>query len=166
MSAAFSKDHHTTSLHRVIRKVDHQCLCDVTRESTVRGSTEFHGGDGRGKTDKADAGDGGRGYRLKADGLSNGGIISASGIHEPTFWRWIGDPRTKLQRKSNEGQNRRKARSRGRYSPRSARRRSRATSTGRPPRDRTASAASRSRVTSTCASSFSSCASLSERGGA
>ena len=30
--------------------------------------------------------------RLKADGLSNGDIICALGIHESTFHRWIGDP--------------------------------------------------------------------------
>ncbi len=36
--------------------------------------------------------------RLKADGLSNGDIICALGIHESTFYRWIGDPKNKLQR--------------------------------------------------------------------
>ena len=41
--------------------------------------------------------------RLKADGLSNGDIVCASGIHESTFYRWIGDPETKLQRELSEG---------------------------------------------------------------
>ena len=40
---------------------------------------------------------------LKADGLSNGDIIAALGIHESTFYRWIGDPKTKLQRALSEG---------------------------------------------------------------
>lgn len=31
--------------------------------------------------------------RLKADGLSNGDIICALGIHESTFYRWIGEPK-------------------------------------------------------------------------
>ena len=41
--------------------------------------------------------------RLKADGLSNGDIICALGIHESTFYRWIGDPKNKLQRELSEG---------------------------------------------------------------
>ena len=41
--------------------------------------------------------------RLKADGLSNGDIICALGIHESTFYRWIGDPKNKLQRALSEG---------------------------------------------------------------
>lgn len=41
--------------------------------------------------------------RLKADGLSNGNIICAPGIHESTFYRWIGNPRGKLQRALCEG---------------------------------------------------------------
>lgn len=41
--------------------------------------------------------------RLKADGLSNGDIICALGIHESTFFRWIGNPRGKLQRALCEG---------------------------------------------------------------
>lgn len=41
--------------------------------------------------------------RLKADGLSNGNIICALGIHESTFYRWIGEPKTKLQRELSEG---------------------------------------------------------------
>ncbi|OUO62068.1 hypothetical protein B5F74_02325 [Collinsella sp. An271] len=41
--------------------------------------------------------------RLKADGLSNGDIISALGIHESTFYRWIGRPRGELQRALSEG---------------------------------------------------------------
>lgn len=41
--------------------------------------------------------------RLKADGLSNGDIICALGIHESTFYRWIGEPKTKLQRELSEG---------------------------------------------------------------
>ena len=40
---------------------------------------------------------------LKADGLSNGDIICALGIHESTFYRWIGDPKNKLQRELSEG---------------------------------------------------------------
>ena len=68
--------------------------------------------------------------RPEADGLSNGDIICALGIHESTFYRWIGDPKNKLQRALSEGLKKRRARSSGRCSPRSARRRSRATSTG------------------------------------
>lgn len=41
--------------------------------------------------------------RLKADGLSNGDIICALGIHESTFYCWIGDPKNKLQRALSEG---------------------------------------------------------------
>lgn len=41
--------------------------------------------------------------RLKADGLSNGDIICALGIHESTFYWWIGNPRGKLQRALCEG---------------------------------------------------------------
>ena len=41
--------------------------------------------------------------RPKADGLSNGDIICALGIHESTFYRWIGDPKNKLQRELSEG---------------------------------------------------------------
>lgn len=40
---------------------------------------------------------------LKADGLSNGDIICALGIHESTFYRWIGDPKNRLQRELSEG---------------------------------------------------------------
>ena len=43
--------------------------------------------------------------RLKADGLSNGDIVCALGIHESTFYRWIGDPKNKLQRALSEGLN-------------------------------------------------------------
>ena len=35
--------------------------------------------------------------RLKADGLSNGDIISALGIYPSTVYRWIGEPRNRLQ---------------------------------------------------------------------
>ena len=45
----------------------------------------------------------GQAIRLKADGLSNGDIICALGIHESTFYRWIGNPRGKLQRALCEG---------------------------------------------------------------
>ena len=45
----------------------------------------------------------GEAIRLKADGLSNGDIICALGIHESMFYRWIGDPMNKLQRALNEG---------------------------------------------------------------
>lgn len=40
---------------------------------------------------------------LKADGPSNGDIICALGIHESTFYRWIGDPKNRLQRALSEG---------------------------------------------------------------
>ena len=56
--------------------------------------------------------------RLKADGLSNGDIICALGIHESTFYRWIGEPKTKLQRELSEGLKRRSRRSSGRCSRR------------------------------------------------
>lgn len=45
----------------------------------------------------------GQAIRLKADGLSNGDIICALGVHESTFYRWIGNPRGKLQRGLCEG---------------------------------------------------------------
>lgn len=35
---------------------------------------------------------------LKGDGLSNHDICCAVGIHEATLYRWIGNPRNKLQR--------------------------------------------------------------------
>jgi transposase len=41
--------------------------------------------------------------RLKADGLSNGDIICALGIHESTFYRWVGEPKNRLQRELSEG---------------------------------------------------------------
>ena len=41
--------------------------------------------------------------KLKADGLSNGDIICALGIAESTFYRWIGEPKNKLQRSLSEG---------------------------------------------------------------
>lgn len=41
--------------------------------------------------------------RLKADGLSNGDIACALGIHGSTFYRWIGDPKNKLRRELSEG---------------------------------------------------------------
>lgn len=41
--------------------------------------------------------------RLKADGLSNDDIIYDLGINGSTFYRWIGDPKNKLQRKLSEG---------------------------------------------------------------
>lgn len=44
-----------------------------------------------------------RAIALKRDGLSNGDIICALGIHESTFYRWIGDPKNKLQRELSEG---------------------------------------------------------------
>lgn len=61
--------------------------------------------------------------RLKADGLSNGDIICALGIHESTFYRWIGDPKNKLQRALSEGLKKRRARSSGRGAQDRARRR-------------------------------------------
>jgi transposase len=39
---------------------------------------------------------------LKADGLSNKDICLALGIHESTFYRWLQNPTTKLQRELNE----------------------------------------------------------------
>ena len=45
----------------------------------------------------------GQAIRLKADGLSNGDIICALGIHESTFYRWIGNPRGSRQRALCEG---------------------------------------------------------------
>ena len=44
-----------------------------------------------------------RAIALKRDGLSNGDNICAQGIHESTFYRWIGDPKNKLQRELSEG---------------------------------------------------------------
>jgi transposase len=41
--------------------------------------------------------------QLKADGLSNGDIICALGIHESTFYRWVGEPKNRLQRELSEG---------------------------------------------------------------
>lgn len=41
--------------------------------------------------------------QLKADGLSNGDIICALGIHESTFYRWISEPKNRLQRELSEG---------------------------------------------------------------
>lgn len=41
--------------------------------------------------------------QLKADGLSNGDIISALGIHSSTFYRWIGEPKNRLQRELSDG---------------------------------------------------------------
>ena len=32
------------------------------------------------------------------DGLSYGGIVCALGIHVPTLYRWIGDPKNRLRR--------------------------------------------------------------------
>jgi transposase len=40
---------------------------------------------------------------LKRDGLSDGDIICALGIHHSTFYRWIGDPKNKLQRALSDG---------------------------------------------------------------
>ena len=41
--------------------------------------------------------------QLKADGLSNGDIVCALGIHESTFYRWVGEPKNRLQRELSEG---------------------------------------------------------------
>ncbi|MGN0286378.1 MAG: hypothetical protein ACI4B6_01765 [Atopobiaceae bacterium] len=41
--------------------------------------------------------------KLKADGLSNGDIVCALGVHESTFYRWIGEPKNRLQRELSEG---------------------------------------------------------------
>jgi len=40
---------------------------------------------------------------LKGDGLFDGDIICALGIHPSTFYRWIGEPKNKLQRELSEG---------------------------------------------------------------
>ena len=40
---------------------------------------------------------------LKGDGLSDADIICALGIHESTFYRWIGEPKNRLQRELSEG---------------------------------------------------------------
>lgn len=39
---------------------------------------------------------------MKRDGLSNCDIIAALGIHQSTFYRWVGNPRTKVQRALSE----------------------------------------------------------------
>lgn len=41
--------------------------------------------------------------QLKADGLFNGNIICALVVHKSTFYRWIGNPKNKLQRTLCEG---------------------------------------------------------------
>lgn len=46
--------------------------------------------------------------RLKADGLSNGDIICALDIHESTFYRWVGEPKNRLQCELSEGLKRRR----------------------------------------------------------
>lgn len=109
-------------------------LCDTWRESTVRESMTLTGAIGMARCPKLAQEMVDEAIRLKADGLSNGDVICALGIHESTFYRWSGDPETRLQRELSEGLKRRRARSSGRCSPRSARRRWRRTSTGRPPR--------------------------------
>ena len=76
-------------------------FCDAPRESTVRGSIDFHGGDCMARRPKLTQEMVDEAIRLKADGLSNGDIICALGIHESTFYRWIGDPKNKLQREGS-----------------------------------------------------------------
>ena len=56
-----------------------------------------------GEASEADAGDGGRGYCAQGGRPLQRDIIAALGIHESTFYRWIGDPKTKLQRALSEG---------------------------------------------------------------
>lgn len=41
--------------------------------------------------------------KLKGDGLSNEDIICALGVYQSTFYRWIGDPKNRLQRALSEG---------------------------------------------------------------
>ena len=65
-------------------------------------SNDFTGGDAHG-TPKLTQELVDRAIALKRDGLSNGDIICALGIHESTFYRWIGDPKNKLQRELSEG---------------------------------------------------------------
>lgn len=60
--------------------------------------------------------------RLKANGLSNGNIICAPGIHESTFYRRIGNLKTSCSACKARDQNR--ERPIGHCSPRSTRRRS------------------------------------------
>ena len=65
-------------------------------------SNDFTGGDAHG-TPKLTQELVDRAIALKRDGLSNGDIICALGIHKSTFYRWIGDPKNKLQRELSEG---------------------------------------------------------------
>lgn len=65
-------------------------------------SNDFTGGDAHG-TPKLTQELMDRTIALKRGGLSNGDIICALGIHESTFYRWIGDPKNKLQRELSEG---------------------------------------------------------------
>lgn len=58
-------------------------------------SNNFTGGDAHG-TPKLTQELVDRAIALKRDGLSNGDIICAPGIHESMFYRWIGDPKNKL----------------------------------------------------------------------
>ena len=78
-------------------------FCDAPRESTVKGSIDFHGGDCMARRPKLTQEMVDEAIALKADGLSNGDIIAALGIHESTFYRWIGDPKNRLQRALSEG---------------------------------------------------------------
>jgi hypothetical protein len=41
--------------------------------------------------------------KLKGDGLADADIICALGIHPSTFYRWIGEPKNKLQRELSDG---------------------------------------------------------------
>ena len=69
----------------------------------MRGSIDFHGGDEHGEASEADAGDGGRGYCAQGGRPLQRRHHLRSGIHESTFYRWIGDPKNKLQRALSEG---------------------------------------------------------------
>ena len=78
---------------RSLRGALFRCLCDAPRESTVRKSIDSHGGDCMARRAKLTQEMVDEAIRLKADGLSNGDIVCALGIHESTFYRWIGDPK-------------------------------------------------------------------------
>lgn len=101
-----------------------------------------------------------RAIALKRDGLSNRGIICALGIHESMYYRWIGDPKNKLQHELSEGLKRRRRRSSRRCSPRSAPPRCHATSTEPPQRGCSSASASTSTVRPTAGSTKSSFISL------
>ena len=78
-------------------------FCDARRESTVKESIDLSRGDCRARRAKLTQEMVDEAIRLKADGLSNGDIVCALGIHESTFYRWVGEPKNRLQRELSEG---------------------------------------------------------------